>query len=278
MDAASASLATLLRPAPAGAERRLSPRSRLHESARAFARDATRAPETLHPSLWLGHQLGRIGSDAVATGFARLDAELPGGGWPRRALAELLLPHAGVGEIRLLAPALVVAQCAGRLVMFFDPPAALAAAALASLGFDVEALLIVHTRARVVPGSDSLWALEQALKSGHVGAIVAWLPPRLRGDRLRRLQLAAHQHDGPAFVMREAAVAGRPTASPLRLGLQPGGADRLQVRVLKRRGPPLEASLSLELPTVLSAAARRRSGSASERAPALHVATFVNFA
>ena len=106
-----------------------------------LVRDPLRAPETLHPSLWLGHQLGRTGSDAVATGFARLDAELPGGGWPRRALAELLLPHAGVGEIRLLAPALVAAQRAGRLVMFFDPPAALAAAALAGLGFDVEELL-----------------------------------------------------------------------------------------------------------------------------------------
>jgi protein ImuA len=278
MDAAPASSAALLRPALRGAQRRHPSPSSAHESSRPFARDALRAPETLHPSLWLGHQLGRIGSDAVATGFARLDAELPGGGWPRRALAELLLPHAGVGEIRLLAPALTAAQRAGRLVMFFDPPVALAAAALASLGFDVEELLLVHTRARAVPGSDSLWALEQALKSGHVGAIVAWLPPRLRADRLRRLQLAAHHHDGPAFVMREAAVAGRPTASPLRLGLQAGGTDRLQVRVLKRRGPPLEAALSLELPTVLSAAARRRSGNARERAAALHAATFVNFA
>ena len=304
MDAIPASVAALPRPAPPGAERRLFARSPARESACSLVRDPLRAPETLHPSLWLGHQLGRIGSDAVVTGFARLDTELPGGGWPRRALAELLLPHAGVGEIRLLAPALVAAQRAGRLVMFFDPPAALAAPALAGLGFDVEELLIVQTRAhRIeaptlaslaaprggaswlgaarrpdVPGSDSLWALEQALKSGHVGAIVAWLPPRLRADRLRRLQLAAHQHDGPAFVVREAAVAGRPTASPLRLGLQAGGADRLQVRVLKRRGPPLEAPLSLELPTVLSAAARRRSGSASERAAALHAATFVDFA
>ena len=277
MDAVPASLAAP-RPVVPGTERRHLMRSPERESARARARESVRAPETLHPSLWLGHQLGRTGNDAVATGFARLDAELPGGGWPRRALAELLLPHAGVGEVRLLAPALVAVQRAGQLVMFFDPPAALAAAALARLGFDVEELLIVETRARVVPGSDSLWALEQALKSGHVGAIVAWLPPRLRADRLRRLQLAAHQHDGPAFVMREAAVAGRPTASPLRLGLQAGGADRLQVRVLKRRGPPLEAPLSLELPTVLSAAARRRAGSASERAAPLHAATFVDFA
>jgi protein ImuA len=237
-----------------------------------------RPPETLHPALWLGHQIGRSAGDVVASGFPRLDAELPGGGWPRRALSELLLPHPGVGEIRLLAPSLVAAQRAGRLVMVFDPPAALSAAALERLGFDVAELLVVHTRARVVPGSDSLWALEQALKSGHVGAVLAWLPPRLRADRLRRLQLAAHNHDGAAFVMREASCAGRPTASPLRLGLQAGGADRLQVRILKRRGPPLEAPLSLELPTVLSAAARRRAGSASERAAGLHAATFVDFA
>ncbi|MEP6740150.1 MAG: translesion DNA synthesis-associated protein ImuA, partial [Caldimonas sp.] len=203
------------------------------------------------------------------------DAELPGGGWPRRALSELLLPHPGIGEIRLLAPSLIAAQRAGRLVMIFDPPAALSASALARLGFDVDELLVVNTRARLIPGSDSLWALEQALKSGHVGAVLAWLPPRLRAERLRRLQLAAHNHDGAAFVMREAAAAVRPTASPLRLGLQASGADRLQVRVLKRRGPPLEAPLQLALSPVLSGAARRR---AESEPPFLHTATFVNFA
>ena len=242
------------------------------------AKTERRAPETLHPALWLGHQIGRSAGNAIASGFAALDAELPGGGWPRRALSELLLPHPGVGEIRLLAPSLVAAQRAGRLAMVFDPPAALSAAALERLGFDVGELLVVHTRARVVPGSDSLWALEQALKSGHVGAVLAWLPPRLRADRLRRLQLAAHNHDGVAFVMREASCAGRPTASPLRLALQAGGADRLCVQVLKRRGPPLEAPLQLALPPVLSSAATRRSESDRERDPAWQAATFVNFA
>jgi protein ImuA len=245
-----------------------------------------RAPETLHPALWLGHQLGRAGVQAVPSGFPALDAELPGGGWPRRALTELLLPHAGIGEVRLLTPPLVAAQRAGRLVMVFDPPAALSAEALAGLGFDVDELLVVNTRARVVPGSDSLWALEQALKSGHVGALMAWLPPRLRADRLRRLQLAAHNHDGAAFVMRENAAAARPTASPLRLALRAGGADRLQVRLLTRRGPPLESPLRLELPRVLSPAARRRSESDLQQAGAhlsgvdresLGAATFVNF-
>src|SRR6476620_5372110 len=162
MDAFPAPAAAPPRPAAPGAECRLFPRSPARESARPLVREPLRAPETLHPSLWLGHQLGRIGSDAVTSGFARLDAELPGGGWPRRALSELLLPHAGVGEIRLLAPALVAAQRAGRLVMVFDPPAALSATALARLGLDLEELLVVNTRNRVVPSSDSLWALEQA--------------------------------------------------------------------------------------------------------------------
>ncbi len=248
-------------------------------------RAGLRSPETLHPALWLGYQLGRAGIQAVTSGFAELDAELPDGGWPRRALTELLLPHAGIGEVRLLTPPLLAAQRAGRLVMVFDPPAALSAEALAGLGIDVGELLVVNTRARVIPGSDSLWALEQALKSGHVGALIAWLPPRLRTERLRRLQLAAHHHDGAAFVLRETAAAARPTASPLRLALRPGGADRLQVRILKRRGPPLESPLRLELPPVLSNAARRRSDSVLKQAEgcaagngpeALRAATFVN--
>ncbi|CAM5780625.1 translesion DNA synthesis-associated protein ImuA [Rhizobacter fulvus] len=245
-------------------------------------------PESLHPSLWLGHQLARHAEAAVPTGFAALDAQLPGAGWPRRALSEVLLPHPGVGEIRLLAPSLVATQKAGRLVMLFDPPADLSAVAFERLGFAVEDLLIIHTRARVVPGSDSLWALEQALKSGHVGAVLAWLPPRLRAERLRRLQLAAHAHDGPAFVLCEMSAAQRPTAAPLRLALRPAAADVLSVRVLKRRGPLLERPLLLELPPVRPLTTPRQAPAhadatahATAGAPArsgLSAATFVNLA
>ena len=220
-------------------------------------------PESLHPALWLGHQLGRHADATVPSGFVLLDAQLPGGGWPRRALTEVLLPHPGVGEIRLLGASLVAIQQAGRLVMLFDPPARLSALALARLGFDVEQLLVINTQARVIAGSDSLWALEQALKSGHVGAVLAWLPPRLRAERLRRLQLAAQAHDGPAFVLREMSAAQRPTAAPLRLALRPNGADVLAVRVLKRRGPPLEVPVQLALPPVLAGAARQRANSGS---------------
>jgi len=235
------------------------------------------APHTLHPTLWLGHQLGRQADATCASGYPTLDAELPGSGWPRRALSELLLRQPGIGEIRLLSPCLTAIQRSGRLVMLFDPPAALSARALAQLGFDVEALLVINTKA--LPCGDSLWALEQALKSGHVGAVLAWLPPRLRAERLRRLQLAAQAHDGPAFVLREMAAAEQPTAAPLRLALRPAGADALGVRLLKRRGPPLESPLRLALPPVLSRAEREYAHTALERKPAaLHGATFINLA
>jgi protein ImuA len=121
--------------------------------------------------------------------------------------------------------------------------------------------------------------------------VLAWLPPRLGAERLRRLQIAAQAHDGPAFVMREVEAHQRPTAAPLRLGLRPGGADVLSVSVLKRRGPPLLAPLRLDLPPVLSAAARGRAqrGAAEPSATPvangdemsaepLHAATFVNLA
>ena len=44
--------------------------------------------------------------DGEPSGHAALDAALPDGGWPRRALTELLLPSDGVGEIALLLPTL----------------------------------------------------------------------------------------------------------------------------------------------------------------------------
>ncbi|MBX3606213.1 MAG: translesion DNA synthesis-associated protein ImuA [Piscinibacter sp.] len=232
-------------------------------------------PEALHPALWFGHQLGHQRGDAQPSGFPALDAELPGGGWPRRVLTELLLARPGVGEIRLLAPALAAAQRRGRLVMLFDPPAALSAWALLQLGLDIDQLLVVQTREG---GGDSLWACEQALRSGHVGALIAWLPPRLRAERLRRLQLAAQAHDGAAFVLRETAAAQRPSAAPLRLALRPAGADVLALHVLKRRGPPLDRPLLLELPPVLSEIAqqRARAGRAARETVPLPAATFVD--
>jgi protein ImuA len=211
-----------------------------------------------------------MGAPRCATfcsGFDALNAQLPGAGWPAATLTELLLPHAGVGELRLLAPVLAALQRQQRCLMWFDPPAQPCAWALSALGIDVRQLVMLRprqalkapaqTRARQrLPAADILWALERALKSGHLGAAVAWLPARLPADALRRLQLAAQAHEGPVFLLRDAQERARPSPAPLRLLLASSGPDRLRVQLLKRRGPTLAQPLDLVLPPVLSAPVR----------------------
>jgi len=111
----------------------------------------------------------------------------------------------------------------------------------------------------LLASADLLWALEQALRSGQVGVVLAWLPDRLAAEALRRLQLAAQAHEGPAFLLRGIGERCKPSPAPLRLALHPGhGPDELSVQVLKRRGPAGGGPLRLALPPVLPAAALRR--------------------
>ncbi|MBB2486195.1 hypothetical protein H5407_13310 [Mitsuaria sp. WAJ17] len=56
--------------------------------------------------LWQAGSLGRCQSHVFSSGFAALDAELPGGGWPSQSLCEILQPAGQHAEWRLLAPAL----------------------------------------------------------------------------------------------------------------------------------------------------------------------------
>lgn len=232
-----------------------------------------------HPALWRAHELGRERVGVCATGFDALDVELPGGGWPKRALTELLVAHEGIGELRLLAPALAAVQRAQRPVLLVDPPAPLSAWAWCALGLDAAQLVVVQRRPddrtargplrRRLPAADMWWAAEQALACGHVGALLLWLPARLPADQLRRLQLAAQAHDGPAFLLRDAQARTTPSAAPLRVWLAPAGADRLQLRLVKRRGPPLAQPLVLDLaPTLPASVYPRADARLAEHRPA----------
>ncbi len=233
--------------------------------------------QDLHPALWRAHQLGHQRVATWPSGHAALDAELPGAGWPAQALTELLLPHPGVGEVRLLAPVLARVQAQQRCVMLLDPPASLCAWAWAGLGLSTRQLVVVQgalkeaiynnphnnprSASRNIPHDtthNTLWALEHALKSGLVGALLAWLPQWLPPDALRRLQLAAQAHDGPAFLLRHSAARAQPSPAPLRLLLVPGEPDTLRITLLKRRGPLLLQSISVALAPVLSAPALAR--------------------
>ncbi len=258
--AAAGSVAGAAPAAPAGAAgaRHASPAGRAELLAE---------PSVLHPTLWRAEagRGGPAGAGTLSSGFPALDAELPGGGWPVRVLTELLLREPGVGELRLLAPILVPLARAGRSVMLFDPPAEVNAVALAELGWPPAQCLVVRSRPAVparrspaprrgASASDAgaCWALEQTLRSGQAGAVLAWPGTAARPEALRRLQLAAQAHEGPAFLLRESAAQQHPSPAPLRVVLQPAGGDELALQIVKRRGPAMEQPLRLSLSPVLS--------------------------
>lgn len=185
-----------------------------------------------HPALWRGSDAGA--PRTVSTGFRPLDARLPGGGWPLSTLIEFLVPAAGVGEIRLLLPALrtLAAATPGepRWIAWLAPPHLPYAPALADAGLDPARMLVIRPRA----GLDRLWAMEQALRSGVCAAVLGWIGAA--GDQaLRRLKLAAEEGCTPGFLLRPSAHRAECSPAALRLALTPRDYG-LDVEILKSRG------------------------------------------
>lgn len=195
----------------------------------------------LRPDVWRGDRFAWSG-EGLGSGFFALDAELPGNGWPRGALTEVLLDatgsgFGGVGEVSLLRPAL--SACAADAPVAVVAPPLLPHAPAWADTVPLERLLLVCAQ-----GEEVAWAAEHLLSCGALGALLAWLPAQADTRSLRRLQLAAEGHGAPAFIFRPASVARTASPAPLRL-LLTGSAQGLAVRILKRRGPPCAQTLHL---------------------------------
>ena len=193
-----------------------------------------------HPAIWRGDDCAPEPA-SVATGFAELDAVLPGNGWPRAALTEILLEREGIGELRLTLPALARLQSGGRSIVWVAPPYRPYAPALAAAGLDLARLIVVHGASR----TDALWAYEQALRAPECAAAFGWMPAS--DERvLRRLQVAAREGRTWGVLWRRPGERAHDSAVPLRLALGPA-QGRLAVRVLKRRGGELARPVVLDL-------------------------------
>jgi hypothetical protein len=180
-----------------------------------------------HPAIWRGRSAAQ--RSGVATGFAPLDEHLPGRGWPRTGLIEILVARFGSGELALLLPALASltrARCA-RWCVWVDPPLVPFAPALAAHGMVLE-------RVAVVTGTRPLWAFEQALRSGACDAALAWTR-QAQPRELRRLQLAAECGRTLGVLFRPRRFARETSAAVLRLALEPRDAG-LRITLLKGPG------------------------------------------
>ena len=196
--------------------------------------EATLQPLFEGGRLWRG-QGNALPRSALPTGFAALDAVLPGGGWPAAALSEILLPADGVGELQLLWPLLARLSAQGGRIVLVAPPYVPFAPAWAVAGIALPQLQIVQTD----DDRNAMWVAEQCLRSAACAAVVCW--PR-QGDArtLRRLQLAAETGQCQGFAQRPVGAADQPSMAALRIVVE---VDPPQWRVLKCRGgnPPARA-------------------------------------
>ena len=214
--------------------------------------------------VWRGDTLATLPETAIPSGHAELDAELPGGGWPRGNLTEILVDRSGVGEMSLLLPALAQLSAAGGWLALVAPPWQPHAPAWAAAGLALERLVVVRA------GRQVGWCVEQLLASGGFAGVLAWPEASIDARALRRLQVAAEGRPVFACLWRSTVVARVPSPAPLRLLLGTAPAvGELSVRIIKRRGRPVSRPLALAVPRPLSFAGRN---SRAVAGPALSLA------
>jgi cell division inhibitor SulA/protein ImuA len=137
---------------------------------------------------------------------------------------------------------------AKRWIVWIAPPYVPYAPALQLSGIDLRRVLLVECAEK----KDVLWASEQALRSGSSIAVLAWLE-RASGIALRRLQLAAEEHDCWAVLFRSPRVRGDSSPAALRVCLT-GGADEARLEIVKCRGKrPHSVALELDAPKPMRA-------------------------
>ncbi len=172
----------------------------------------------------------------LPTGYAELDDCLPGGGWPRYALNEILVSRFGEAELQLLAPALRRlcaadnADEAAYWLTWVAPPHIPYAPALAAAGVSLARILMVRTRR----SRDALWAAEQAMRSGTCRAVLLW-SEQADTRHLRRLQLAAEEGQCWAVIVRPESVQAQASPAAVRLRLV-SDEDATHFDLLKVRG------------------------------------------
>lgn len=203
------------------------------------------------PFLWKGCR-SRVQSSAILpTGYRQLDCAFPGGGWPLGVVIELLTETIGIGELRLLLPAIQHLTQNQRQVLMINAPYVPYAPALLKAGLDLSYLPLLMPRDR----RDALWAAEKALTNPACGMVLLWSGHLFNGTgvdenkAVRRLQVAA-QVGRSLLVLYRCAERGRQNqqtpwaAVRLRLAAK---NESLLVDLLKFRGLYKRLCIELDL-------------------------------
>jgi protein ImuA len=152
----------------------------------------------------------------IPSGNESLDQLLPEGGFRRGTLIEWVAAVPGSGATLLALTSAREACQDGRMLVVVDrrrefyPPAA------ASLGLSLEQMVIV----RPTNAADEAWAMDQALRSAGVGAVLIW-SDKLDDHTFRRWQLAAEASGAIGLLVRPAAARRSPSWAEVKLLVTP---------------------------------------------------------
>ncbi len=188
-----------------------------------------------HPDIWYAGGGRDTQAELLSTGWPKLDQALSGG-WPLACLCELLTPAYGLGEFRLLLPALsrLTAEDAGRkpaYILFVNPPYIPYAPALLAAGLDVSRLLTVNCQ----NDRELCWVLDQAVGAGVFVAVLAWCAG-IDEALLRRLQLTAEKAACWVMLLRPERFCRQRSPASLRLLLKPLANSGFSLDIFKQRG------------------------------------------
>ncbi len=229
-------------------------------------------------------QLGRR-SAVFSSGCTTIDGCLPCGGYESGTIIEYLQNSAGSGATTLaLSAAREALAVTDRFCVVVDwrqqfyPPAA------AALGLDLKRLVIV----RPTTLADRLWAIDQALRSPAIVAVIAEIE-QLDDRAARRLQLAAEAGGSIGFLLRNIYQRHQPSwaeiqwfVRPMRLSTSnqttpavtvPLAHRRLQLELLRVRGGQSGSHINIQInatngrlePTTTAAAALARTLARSDQ-------------
>lgn len=224
-----------------------------------LAREVQRIETSGTPSM------GLATSSAFSTGCQALDRCLPGGGYDSGTVVEYLQAAIASGATSLALTAAREAMAkTDRFCLVVDwreqfyPPAA------AALGIDLKRVVIVRPQTL----AERLWAIDQALRSPAIVAVIAEVE-HMDDRAARRLQLAAERGGGLGLLVRGAAARHHPSWAAVQWLVRPlpqsacrssGGqssdgqlADerwphrQLEIELMRARGVPTGVKMRVQI-------------------------------
>lgn len=173
---------------------------------------------------------GKGASLVTATGMPALDELLPGGGWPKGGLVEIIVPDRCADASALVVPALARLGQQGRWIAMVTPPYQARRAVFMSPEINASRLLQVNPH----PGRSGLWTMESMLRSGDCSAVLAW-PVCETGLMDKRLQKAAMTGKALCVLFRYGCVPAHNAGVDIRLKLEMNETGR-SLYLLNSRG------------------------------------------